>query len=294
MANWQNERENIMNSTAKSEATLNTHGYCHLAGFLPAETVSTLETEFHRLNSNANRVLAEIKTSRLSFVEYYQRQDEKLIVVPEAGNPTQTCRFEYISASSDYIKQQFIPLCQKTIQDITGSGVNLFKDKCNLKSPGGGAFTAHQDIPAYLQFGPAMHITAAVFLDEATTENGALSMCTNYQDVKTTAVSWQQHNGQQLPIFDTYQGGTNNGRILQEIEQQMQWQMIFAKPGDVILFNSYVPHKSEINRSANTRRAFFFTFNLAEEGEHYQQYYAAKRANFANPQFHIATPTQRY
>ena len=35
----------------------------------------------------------------------------------------------------------------------------------------------------------------------------------------------------------------------------------------------------------------FFTFNVIEDGEHYEDYYALKRADFGNPKFHIATPT---
>ena len=40
-----------------------------------------------------------------------------------------------------------------------------------------------------------------------------------------------------------------------------------------------------------TRRAMFFTFNVVEDGEHYEDYYALKRADFGNPKFHVATPT---
>lgn len=266
-------------------------GYCHLPGFLSAARLEQLESAFQQLAAQANRILSDIAQQQLSYAEYYQQDRARFIAVPELTNPTQTCRFEYIHASSDYFRDMLIPLCAAEIQRQLGRKVSLFKDKCNLKSPGGGAFTAHQDIPAYIDFGPKLHITAAVFLDEATAENGALEMAENFMAVQGDGVEWVDTALGSYPLLATYQGGTDNGRILQQLEQQLSWKAVYAKAGDIILFHSYIPHRSAVNASATTRRAFFFTFNLTEEGELYESYYQSKRADFGHLRFHVATPT---
>ena len=51
-------------------------------------------------------------------------------------------------------------------------------------------------------------------------------------------------------------------------------------PGDVIFFDSFVPHASKENRSAEPRRILYLTWNLADDGDRREQYYADKRAAF--------------
>lgn len=116
-------------------------------------------------------------------------------------------------------------------------------------------------------------------------------MATNYMDLNGEGVEWLQTSLGKYPIFETYQGGVQNGRILQHLEQKLDWQSVFAKAGDIVLFHSYIPHRSAINCSEKTRRAFFFTFNLSQDGDYYESYYQSKRADFGNLRFHVATPT---
>lgn len=277
--------------THAHNANLATHGYCHLQAPLSDEALAIINREFAVLNQQASAILHDISQQNLSYAEYYRQGKATFITVPEAEHPTQTCRFEYIQANSAIMREQLIPFCAAQIYRHTGQKVRLFKDKCNLKSPGGGAFSAHQDIPAYIDFGPKIHITAAVFLDEATAENGALEMATNYLSLQGEGIECIDTPLGCYPLLATYQGGSNNGRIVKHLEEQLQWQPVYAKAGDIILFNSYIPHRSAINCSNATRRAFFFTFNLLSDGELYETYYQTKRADFGNLRFHVATPT---
>ncbi|GGO65257.1 phytanoyl-CoA dioxygenase family protein [Bowmanella pacifica] len=267
-------------------------GYVLLKQHLPAEMLFQLDVECQRLTTQASQILADIDASQLSYAAYYQQGLAKLIAVPEATNARQTCRFEYIAASSAFIAEQFVPFCQALLLELAGQPMRLFKDKCNLKLPGGGAFEAHQDIPAYLDFGPNFHVTVAVFLDPATAQNGALEVAENGLSLTHPDNQWQQVGKRPLPILPTYQGGDNNGRIVAELEQQMDWTPVYTSPGDLLLFNSYLPHRSALNHSTQTRRAFFFTFSLASAGDRYPLYYQSKRADFGHPRFHVATPTK--
>jgi hypothetical protein len=53
-----------------------------------------------------------------------------------------------------------------------------------------------------------------------------------------------------------------------------------TQPGDVLFFDSYVPHASKPNLSGNQRRILYPTYNRTSDGDHRARYYADKRANF--------------
>ncbi|MDE1462456.1 phytanoyl-CoA dioxygenase family protein [Spartinivicinus poritis] len=217
-----------------------------------------------------------------------------LVRVPELDNPNQLCRVEYLAGASTWYRNELVPELARLIETHLGQPVSLFKDKCNFKRPGGGAFPPHQDIVAYRHFGSWYHVTAAVLLDEATEENGALHMATRWDvpdSLAKEAVNWVDTPRGLLPMLPSYQGGCRNGDIQEELTETMQWQRVDASPGDVILFDSYVPHFSQANHSNSTRRILFFTFNLASEGSLYFDYYQKKWQEPNNPIFHVATPT---
>ncbi|AGE24465.1 hypothetical protein H045_01945 [Pseudomonas poae RE*1-1-14] len=243
-----------------------------------------------RANLNLSRIesaLAEITQRALSDQPDIMRG---LVVVTEASNAEQLCRLEYLAGSSLYYAQELVPCLAQLIEQHLGHSVNLFKDKCNFKHPGGGAFTPHQDITAYRHFGTNYQVTAAVLLDAAVKENGALEVATHWDMTPEGSQLVNTPRGI-LPQLPCYQGGTRNGDIDDLLCEGMSWQRIDAAPGDVILFDSYVPHRSSENRSSSTRRILFFTFNLSSEGDFYQHYYNTKWATPDNPIFHVSTPT---
>ncbi|RYE55039.1 MAG: hypothetical protein EOP48_11035 [Sphingobacteriales bacterium] len=93
-------------------------------------------------------------------------------------------------------------------------------------------------------------------------------------------------------IFEYESGGIDNGKILDRYEDEMLWELVRNKPNDLVVFDSYVPHKSSINMSGNARSVFFFTFCSAKYEDIYKNYYDMKRSDGGNPIFHIATPTK--
>ena len=95
------------------------------------------------------------------------------------------------------------------------------------------------------------------------------------------------------PLFNYHRGGALNGDIEVATSRKFAWQPITAQAGDVILFDSYVPHRSARNNSAVDRRMLFFTFAAgAAHKDLYDTYYASKRNDPGNPIFHISTPTR--
>mgnify|MGYP000439000778 CR=1 FL=1 len=267
-------------------------GYVVLGQGLKPTEMELLEQSSQRLYKRAEDILAELTESSESLSDYYQRNQYELIVVPEIDDPLKVCRYECIEGTDADIREQIVPKLKGYIEQLTGTQFTLFKDKCNAKNPGGGAFEPHQDVIAYDQFKPQYHVTAAIFLDDATLENGCLNFPADYlQDLTGLDSESRDTPVGPRPILASYDGGPDNGNIQREISDKINWSPIIARRGDVVLFDSYVPHYSEKNESHKTRRAMFFTFNVLADGDHYQAYYAMKRNEFDNPKFHIATPT---
>jgi ectoine hydroxylase-related dioxygenase (phytanoyl-CoA dioxygenase family) len=51
-------------------------------------------------------------------------------------------------------------------------------------------------------------------------------------------------------------------------------------PGDVVFFDSFVPHESAPNRTAAPRRILYVTYSRADAGDHRVRYFADKRRDF--------------
>jgi hypothetical protein len=53
-----------------------------------------------------------------------------------------------------------------------------------------------------------------------------------------------------------------------------------TRPGDVVFFDSFVPHASGPNLTSDARRVLYVTYNRASDGDHRASYCADKRASF--------------
>jgi ectoine hydroxylase-related dioxygenase (phytanoyl-CoA dioxygenase family) len=144
---------------------------------------------------------------------------------------------------------------------LLGEPVVLFKDKINFKLPGGGGFEAHQDVQAGWSRYASLHITALVAVDRATVANGCLEIAADFRGAHALiGREWEPLNAQQLA--------------------GLHWRCLEAEPGDVVFFDSFVPHRSAPNATAEARRVLYYTYNKASEGDHLAQYYADKRASY--------------
>lgn len=149
------------------------------------------------------------------------------------------------------------------VSELMGEPAVIFKEKINYKLPNGGGFKPHQDAPAFISFNQKFHITMMIAIDDCTLENGCLQVVTG---------------GANIPEILPQE---KDGSICAEIASQLLWTPIECKRGDVILFDSYLPHFSEPNRSKGPRRAMFITYNkLSEGGSMRTTYYQDKRDKF--------------
>jgi ectoine hydroxylase-related dioxygenase (phytanoyl-CoA dioxygenase family) len=140
---------------------------------------------------------------------------------------------------------------------LIGGPVVLFKDKINFKMPGGAGFKAHQDQQAGWSTYAPLFVTAMVTLDAATLENGCLEIAAGRHREGLIGQPW-------VPLE----------------EQGLSLEPVPTAPGDVIFFDSYVPHASKANLTDAPRRILYITYNLASAGDHRARYFADKHASF--------------
>ena len=137
----------------------------------------------------------------------------------------------------------------------------LFKDKINWKLPNSNGFKAHQDHPAWNDFNISRFYSVALFANKSTLQNGCLQVVPNKNN----------------EIIN------NNGCISKEIEKTFDWLHIETTSSDLLIFDSYIPHRSDTNNTTESRSIFYFTFNKLSEGNHYNKYIENKRKYFPPP-----------
>ncbi len=266
-----NATDELINTRCREQkAFFQENGYLWIKDFFSSEQIHLLQHWADEINQGA--------ATTLQLPDASHSLPGALIIVPEAVNPQQACRAEDLCSVYPELYHFVRGTITAYIAWLMDEPYVLFKDKINFKWPGGGAFLPHQDFPAYENFGPREHITAMVCIDPATLENGCLQV----------AKDW--HEGRKILPFIT--GGSSHGSIQLEYSDKISWLPIESTQGDLVLINSYIPHYSEPNQSANPRRAMFLTHNRLKEGDHRGAYYHAKRYDPLNPTFHFATPTK--
>ncbi|MDJ0949182.1 MAG: phytanoyl-CoA dioxygenase family protein [Alphaproteobacteria bacterium] len=148
------------------------------------------------------------------------------------------------------------PKLKGAMAELLGEPAVLYKEKINLKLPGGDGFKPHQDQQAGWGKYADFFITALVSVDEATEENGCLELAAGRHKEGIIGEEW-------VPIGEH------------------EWQAMGirpypTKPGDVVFFDCYAPHGSGPNLSDAARRVLYVTYNRASAGDHRAQYYADK------------------
>lgn len=261
------------------------NGYLVVKDFFSEEQASELSGWADKMGEYSRETLATKERE-----EAYR---DSLIVVPESGDPQQVCRVEDILSFDDKFQEVVQNTVAPFLEGLFGESYLPFKDKLNFKWPGGGAFGAHQDFPAYQQFQPQHHVTAMISIDEATEENGYLFFAHAWRESMKERLDIDQDAlAKGRAILPHHTGGKNNGDITEEVAKEFDWKGMHTTPRDLVLFSSFLPHYSKKNASPLPRRAMFITYNREAEGEHKLAYYEAKRNDPHNPLFHFATPTE--
>ncbi len=167
--------------------------------------------------------------------KYYEIDDDKKIN-----------RIEYFVNYSPLLKE----VSELFFKD---SNYHLMKDKINFKHPQGEGFIAHQDITAGWNKYNDKHITIAIPLSDTTLENGCLFFAEG------------TYNKMLTPLFTD---------LTDDIVPPEKYKPYPTKVGDIIIFDSYIPHKSYKNTTNEPREILYFTYTPGSDS--YEQYHSDK------------------
>jgi hypothetical protein len=143
------------------------------------------------------------------------------------------------------------------VADLIGDAPVLFKEKINFKLPGGGGFTPHQDIqPGWDRYAPYF-VSVLVAVDPNTEENGCLELAAGAHTRGLIGRKWEPLEGDELA--------------------GLEFRSYPMAPGDVALFDCFVPHQSKPNLTSRPRRNLYLTYNRRRDGDFREQYFADKR-----------------
>lgn len=189
------------------------------------------------------------------WMKYYDisLKDKKTTILTRIEN-----FFEYHKKFKLFIsKKNFL----NQIKKVSGYNVVLFKDKINFKNPGGKGFKAHQDATIWQgMYGISSFFTLVISIDFSSKKNGRLEFAKDKDKIGLIGKGWKE-----MP---------------KKVEKKISWTPINTKPGDMILFNDYTPHRSSNNFSNKRRRMLFLTYNKKEEGDFRKKHFKDKRKNF--------------
>jgi ectoine hydroxylase-related dioxygenase (phytanoyl-CoA dioxygenase family) len=187
----------------------------------------------------------------MKYFEYDKKSGQRLL-----------CRIENFLPYFPQLKEISYGLINDISSDLFGEEASVYKEKINFKFPHGSGFNAHQDQPAFVSFGIDKLLTVLLPIDPNTRESGGLDMVRRV------------HKERKIYAQNT------DGSIQTDLEANMTWIPVDGNAGDVVFFDSFVPHRSDVNKSRFTRRNLYLTYNPASLGNFRDSYYEEKRRLF--------------
>lgn len=137
------------------------------------------------------------------------------------------------------------------VSAIFGEPVELFEDKLNLKLPGGSPYPWHQDWVCCWRAHTDQLITCFIYLDDADATNGCLQVIPG------------SHIGK--PCLPFKPG--SRFEIDPACVDTSKAKPVPLRAGEMIFFDAYLLHYSDLNRSRTPRRAIIYTYNPARLGK---------------------------
>ncbi|RSH80152.1 hypothetical protein EHS25_007257 [Saitozyma podzolica] len=144
------------------------------------------------------------------------------------------------------------------LTELMGEQAVLFKEKINYKEAGGsGGFDAHIDANAYNHAGAVKHLTFLIAVNDMDMSNGCLEVV-------------QGSHKEEVPL-------AANKCIEPAWEAKHTWVPVPMPAGSLLVFGSYLAHRSGPNSSPKPRAAIYATYNGISEGDKHDAYYAHRR-----------------
>ena len=161
----------------------------------------------------------------------------------------------------------------KILSDAIDEDVVLFKDKVNFKAPGSAGFRPHfdgtylfdkdgEDKQGWYHYAPEF-FNCLLAVDEWTLENGTLEI--------SAACHYESFDDY---LEQTYKDHTPH--IREELANEITFEPIPLKPGDVLVFSPRCPHRSATNSTESGRTILYYTYNRTRDGNNYEDFFSDK------------------
>ena len=137
------------------------------------------------------------------------------------------------------------------VSAIFGEPVELFEDKLNIKLPGGPPYPWYQDWNCCWRAPTDDLITCFIYLDDADEQNGCLQVIPGSQQGKR--------------IYPFKAG--DRFEVDPACIEQDKVVKVPLKAGEMIFFDAYLLHYSDLNYSNTARRAIIYTYTPARLGK---------------------------
>jgi len=222
-----------------------------------AGEMASLSDECDRL-SDPSTGLIDPKNLRCRFMQHHQTGESLF----EVFDPIVDISLPFQRVCSD-------PRILEMVESIHGESACLFKEKLIFKPAGARGYDLHQDIPRYWPGFPRSFLTVLLAIDRATEENGCTRVYAGYHHDFLSPPD--RPDLYMLPV---------------EAVAPDRQTLLLLEPGDVAIFDGLTPHCSAPNRSTETRRGFYFSYNALSDGgdqraQHYAQFHEQMRKRLA-------------
>lgn len=137
------------------------------------------------------------------------------------------------------------------VSQVFGEPVELFEDKLNLKLPGGSPYPWHQDWNCCWRAHTDELLTCFIYLDNADETNGCL------QVVPGSHLGKPRHPFKPGSRFEVDPSYVPQDKVVP----------VSLRAGDMIYFDPYLLHYSDLNRSSEPRRTIIYTYNPGRLGK---------------------------
>lgn len=136
------------------------------------------------------------------------------------------------------------------VASILGNDIDVFQSMFILKNPGAWGQPWHQD-SYYFNFDQQPQVGLWLAISEATLENGCLSVLPG------------SHHSIVLPHVPDRRDGANQGYLEILGVDENEAATVLMKPGDLLVFNSFLLHRSVDNCGGSRRAAMVYHYGRA-------------------------------
>jgi hypothetical protein len=220
-------------------------------GFLTAPSVLTPE-ELAEMRVEADRLTALCAAEPERYRQRIQWERDYLDDAHRGGMERVIRKLEPVSDLSPiFARLAFFPSITGPVSALFGELVEIFEDKLNLKLPGGSSYPWHQDWNCCWRAHTDELITCFIYLEDADESNGCL------QVVPGSHCDKRIYPFKPGNRFEVDPACVDPARVLP----------VPLRAGDMIFFDPYLLHYSDLNRSQGPRRSIIYTYNPARLGK---------------------------